>query len=284
MVPWSYKECCMSETVKSQVVHVGPIETHYLEAGSGPHLVLLHGGEYGASAEVTWGSSIPFLAQSFHVLAPDMLGYGRTAKIYSFSDPSGLRIAHLGQLLELLGVEAAYFTGNSAGGGTLLRVAVMDPLPLPMIKMVTICGNAGIFKSTSQAELEHYDPSLANMRKLLKLAFHDERWLTPEMVEKRYQNSVMPGAWEALSAARLRRPGYERGTSTDAFVMKLGRVEIPLLIMACDHDPLNQPDWDEKLQNIVPGSQVYRFHQSAHEPQIEEAETFNRILADFLLS
>lgn len=274
----------MSHSIESRVVHVGPLETHYLEDGSGPHLVLLHGGEYGASAEVTWGSSIPVLAESFHVLAPDMLGFGQTAKVYSFSDPSGLRIAHLAQLLDLLGVKSAFFAGNSAGGGTLLRAAVMDARPLPMIKMVTICGNAGIFKSPSQSDLENYDPSVENMRKLLKLAFHDEKWLTPEMVEKRYENSIMPGAWEALSAARLRRPGYERGTSTDAFLERLRRVDVPLLIMACDHDSLNQSDWDEKLKDIVPGAQAHRFHQSAHEPQIEEPETFNRILTDWLLS
>ena len=94
----------------------------------------------------------------------------------------------------------------------------------------------------------------------------------------------MPGAWEALSAARLRRPGYERGTSTDDFVRRLRQVDLPLLIMACDHDPLNQSGWDEQLKNIVPGAQTYRFHESAHEPQIEEAETFNGILTGFLLS
>jgi len=274
----------MSKTIKSKTVNVGPLETHYLEAGTGPNLVLLHGGEYGASAEVTWGSLIPVLAQKFHVFAPDMLGYGQSAKVYSFSDPSGLRIAHLGQLLEQLGITEAYFAGNSAGGGTLLRAAVMDPLSLPIVKMVTICGNAGIFKSASQADIENYDPSLENMRKLLRLLFHDDAWLTQEMIEKRYQNSIMPGAWEALSAARLRRPGYERGASTETFVKKLRAVNLPLLIMACDHDPLNQSDWDDQLQQIVPGSVVHRFHESAHEPQIEEAVTFNKVLTDFLFS
>lgn len=274
----------MSKSIKSHIVHVGPLETHYLEAGAGPTLVLLHGGEYGASAEVTWGASIPVLAENFHVIAPDMLGYGQTAKVYSFSDPSGLRIRHLQQLLQLLGIDAAYFAGNSAGGGTLLRAAVMAPPALPIIKMVTICGNAGLFKSSSQADLENYDPSLENMRKLLKLAFHDDKWLTPEMVQKRYENSIMPGAWEALSAARLRRPGYKRGTTSDAFLTALRKVDVPLLIMACDHDPLNQSDWDEQLKTIVPGSQTYRFHESAHEPQIEEAETFNRIVTEFLFS
>ena len=37
-----------------RTLRVGDIKTHFLEAGSGPDLVLLHGGEYGASAEITW--------------------------------------------------------------------------------------------------------------------------------------------------------------------------------------------------------------------------------------
>ena len=274
----------MSTDYLHRTLRVGGIETHYLEAGEGPDLVLLHGGEYGASAEATWGPAIGKLAETFHVIAPDMLGYGRTAKIYSFSDPSGFRMTHLAQLMEVAGVGEAYYVGNSAGGGTLLRSAVRSPSPLRMKKMVTICGNAGVFKSESQADLEDYTPSLENMRKLLKLLFHDEKWLTPESVESRYADSILPGAWEALSAARLKRPGLERGSTIEAFVRQLSTVSVPLLIVSCDHDPLNRPDWDERLRAIVPGSRVYRFRDSAHEPQIEERDTFVEMVTDFLLS
>ena len=55
-------------------------------------------------------------------------------------------------------------------------------------------------------------------------------------------------------------------------------------IASCDHDPLNQRDWDVNFQKIVSGSKVYRFKHSAHEPQIEETEEFNRVLTEFLLS
>ena len=60
-----------------------------MEAGSGPDLVLLDGGEYGASAEITWKHNIKPLAERFHVVAPDMLGWGETDKIYNFSRPCG---------------------------------------------------------------------------------------------------------------------------------------------------------------------------------------------------
>ena len=65
---------------------------------------------------------------------------------------------------------------------------------------------------------------------------------------------------------------------------QLSTVSVPLLIVSCDHDPLNQPDWDERLQRIVPGSRVYRFRDSAHEPQIEERDTFVEVITEFLVS
>jgi pimeloyl-ACP methyl ester carboxylesterase len=262
---------------------VGDINTHFLEAGAGPNLVLLHGGEYGASAEITWKHNIEQLAERFHVIAPDMLGWGGTDKVYNFSDPSGHRIRHIKRLLETLGVTEAFFVGSSSGGGTVLRAAVLDPAPFRIKKMVTICGNASVFKTVSQADLENYIPSLENMKKLVALLYHDPKWQTPENIQERYDASIIHGAWEALSAARLRSPVHQTRSTTDEFVNKLSRLQIPLMIMSCDHDPLNQKDWDIQFQKIIPHSRVHRFKNSAHEPQIEETEEFNRVLMDFLL-
>lgn len=266
-----------------RTIFVGDIRTHFLEAGSGPDLILLHGGEYGASAEITWRYNIEALSERFHVIAPDILGWGQTDKIYSFSDPAGFRIKHLQRFLEALGIGKAYFVGNSAGGGLLLRASVRQPPPLQIRKMVTICGNASVFKTNSQADLENYTPSLENMRKIVALLYHDPKWQTEENIRERYECSIIPGAWEALSAARLRSPAHQARSTTEEFVRQLSRLEIPLLIMSCEHDPLNQRDWDVNFQKIVPGSKIHRFRHSAHEPQIEESEEFNRVLTEFLL-
>ena len=266
-----------------RTIFVGDIRTHFLEAGSGPDLILLHGGEYGASAEITWRANVEALAKTFHVIAPDILGWGQTDKLYSFSDPAGLRIRHLQRLLEALGIGAAYFVGNSAGGGVILRAVVRRPMPFQVLKMVTICGNASVFKTTSQADLENYSPSLENMKKIVALLYHDPGWQSEENIRERYESSIIPGAWETLSAARLRSPAHQVRSTTEEFVKQLSVLQVPLLIMSCEHDPLNQPDWDVNFQKIVPGSKIHRFKHSAHEPQIEETEEFNRVLIDFLL-
>ena len=267
-----------------RTLFVGDIKTHFLETGEGPALVLLHGGEYGASAEITWKHNIAALAERFHVIAPDMLGWGGTDKIYNFSDPAGHRIKHIKRLLEALDITEAFFVGNSSGGGTVLRAAVMNPTPFQIHKIVTICGNASVFKTNFQAALEDYTPSVENMKKIVELLYHDPKWHTQANIQERYESSIIPGAWEALSAARLRSPVHRRRPTTEEFVQKLLQLQIPLLIMSCEHDPLNQKDWDLQFQRIIPGSKVHRFKHSSHEPQIEETEEFNRVLVEFLLA
>src|SRR5919106_1873930 len=263
---------------------VGDISTHFLEAGDGPELVLLHGGEYGASAEITWKHNIAALAERFHVIAPDMLGWGGTDKIYNFSDPAGYRIKHIKRLLEGLGISNAFFVGSSSGGGTIRRASVMDPPPFQIQKMATICGNASVFKTNFQGDLENYTPSVENMKKVVALLYHDPKWQTQANIQERYESSIIPGAWEALSAARLRSPVHQARSIREEFVTRLSQLHVPLLIMSCEHDPLNQKNWDVEFQKIVPGSKVHRFKHSAHEPQIEETEEFHRVLTEFLLS
>src|SRR5262245_11753928 len=112
--------------VASKFVEVEGMRTHYLEAGSGFPVVLLHSGEFGGCAELSWEFNIEALAKHFRVIAPDWLGFGESAKIFSFDDMMGLRIRHIGALLKMLGISQAHFIGNSMGGGVLARVASMD--------------------------------------------------------------------------------------------------------------------------------------------------------------
>ena len=65
---------------RSQVVSVEGVETHYLEAGEGETLVLIHGGGSGADAEGNWQGCIPAYAKNFRVVAVDMPGFGRSGR------------------------------------------------------------------------------------------------------------------------------------------------------------------------------------------------------------
>ena len=114
--------------------------TSYLEAGEGDPVVLLHGGEFGASAEIGWERNIAALAARHRVLAPDMLGYGQSAKVIDFVDGRGMRIRHVARFCEMLGVRSAHFVGNSMGAINLLNDAASDAPVLPVRSLVIVCG------------------------------------------------------------------------------------------------------------------------------------------------
>ena len=65
--------------LESKFVLVDGMRTHYFEGGRGPAVVLLHSGEFGGCAELSWEFSLPALAEHFHVIAPDWLGFGESA-------------------------------------------------------------------------------------------------------------------------------------------------------------------------------------------------------------
>ena len=93
-------------------VLVDGLVTGYLEAGQGDPVVLLHGGEFGISAELGWEHNIEALAAHHRVLALDMLGFGESAKVIDFNDGRGMRIRHIARFCEVLGVDSAHFVGS----------------------------------------------------------------------------------------------------------------------------------------------------------------------------
>src|ERR1700754_5059753 len=97
------------------------------ETGSGPAVVMLHGGGPGASGVPNYSRNIDALAQHFRVIVPDMPGYGRSAKGVDGSDPFGYLADHIRGMLDVLGIDRVHLVGNSYGGSCALRLALDTP-------------------------------------------------------------------------------------------------------------------------------------------------------------
>jgi 2-hydroxymuconate-semialdehyde hydrolase len=63
------------------------------------------------------------LAEHHRVVAPDLLGFGQSAKVIDFVDGRGMRIRHLAGFCAALGISSAHFVGNSMGAIMLLTGA-----------------------------------------------------------------------------------------------------------------------------------------------------------------
>jgi len=267
-----------------KTVAVDGLATSYLEAGdpARPAVVLLHGGEFGAGAEIGWERTIPALAQRHRVLAPDLLGFGESAKVIDFNDGRGMRIRHITRFCAALGVESADFVGNSMGAIMLLVDATSDAPLLPVRRLVAICGGGEIQQNRHMAALYDYDATLPAMRRIVEALFHDPAYPADEdYVQRRYASSTAPGAWEAVAAARFRRPGAEPPppASSDR---RYERISVPTLIIEGGRDKLLPRGWAKQTAGRIPGARAVVVDDAGHCPQIERAEHVNKLLLDFL--
>lgn len=97
---------------------------HYLEMGRGPTVVLLHGAGGGAA---NWFGVLGRLAQRFHVLAPDLPGYGLSTPVEPRIGLGGQIAAIVDAWLRRLGVQRFHLAGTSFGGLVALRLAQRWP-------------------------------------------------------------------------------------------------------------------------------------------------------------
>jgi 2-hydroxymuconate-semialdehyde hydrolase len=267
--------------LSSNFVVVDGIRTHYWSAGErrNPALVLLHGGEFGASAKLSFEYNLEKFAESFYVLAPDMIGFGLTDKIVEF----GLRmrherrIKHLSRFLNALDVKKAHFVGNSLGGSVILHDLLEDTSRLPVITLTSICG-APPNNEAARLVLQRFDGTRESMKGIVKLLLHEDRWLDHEYVERRYQSALIPGA---AAAARLSLPSSQSRAPSPPNFSAYARIRVPILLIGGVHDQCC-PGWVEAAAAAIPGSRLEVFRDSAHCAQLEEPTLFNELLIDFV--
>ena len=263
-------------------VVVDGLITSYLEAGTGDQVILLHGGEFGASAEIGWEHTIPALAARYRVLAPDMLGFGQSAKVIDFNDGRGMRIRHIARFCDELGIDSAHFVGNSMGAINLLTDATSDSPVLPMRSLVTICGGGEIQRNQHMEALYEYDATMPAMRRIVEALFHDPSYpADDDYVRRRYESSTAPGAWEAIAAARFRRPGAAPPPAPSS-KRAHQRVSVPTLVVEGGCDKLLPPGWAKEIADQIPGGRSAVVEVAGHCPQIEQPAIVNELLLEFL--
>lgn len=269
-------------TFESKSVLVDGLVTGYLEAGQGDPVVLLHGGEFGANARIGWEHTIGALAQRYRVLAPDMLGFGESAKVVDFTDGRGMRIRHIARFCEVMGVTSAHFVGNSMGAINLLVDATSEKPVLPVRSLVTICGGGEIQRNEHVNALYDYDATFDGMRRIVAALFADEAYPDDgHYVRRRYESSIRPGAWESLAAARFRRPGLEP-PATPSSARAYDRITVPTLVVEGGQDKLLPPGWAAEIADQIKHGRSAVVDRAGHCPQIEQPDTTNGFLLNFL--
>src|SRR3954453_2272073 len=123
-----------SSGVRTATVRANGIDVHYVEAGAptSPGLVLLHGGLISTNplwdaTPVSYGTYLPTITEHFHVIAPDMRGYGKTRHTGTEPVSVSLRADDVAALIDVLGLTRPAVAGFSDGAMVATVAAIRHP-------------------------------------------------------------------------------------------------------------------------------------------------------------
>ena len=129
---------------ESHFVSVDGVKLHYHDIGSGPPLLLLHGGGPGASGLSNYSRNIATLAAEYRLIIPDLVGYGQSDKPELHGPRFAIYAKGILGLMSAIGIERAHVVGNSLGGGTAIKMVLDAP---ERIGKLVLMGPAGDRKS-----------------------------------------------------------------------------------------------------------------------------------------
>lgn len=238
-------------------VHANGIDIHYVEAGRGEPLILLHGGV--VSTNLIWEgvpmayvSHMGTLAKRFRVIAPDTRGCGTTP--HSGVDTSYDKLADdVVALIDALGLESPLLTGFSEGAITATIVGIKSPEAVR-----AIVNNAGHDAFNADA------PSFTMCRQMLGGSPHataadpdaaarffgqsDEMRAVFELMKSDQDSGQGPGYWKTYLAR-----SFDRITKSPGYTFEdLRRITVPTLILTGDRD---------QFCSVEEGATAYRMLQ-----------------------
>jgi pimeloyl-ACP methyl ester carboxylesterase len=261
----------------------------YRSAGSGPVIVLVHGI---TSTSATWANVLPYLAEQFTVIAPDLLGHGESAKPrgdYSLGAyASGVR-----DLLIALGHERATFVGHSLGGGVAMQLAYQFPEHCDRLVLVS-SGGLGreislLLRAATLPGSELVLPLLVNDqligagRAVGRLLGRVGLRVHTDLGEVlRGHASLSDGEARSAFLHTLRTIVDPWGQRVDASDRLYLAQAIPFLVMWGERDPIIPVEHARAAHRLVPGSRLEIFPNAGHYPHLDDPLRFVRLLTDFM--
>ena len=276
---------------------MAPIESRQIElhghcvsyriAGEGPLIVLVHGI---TSTSECWREVMPWLADRFTVLAPDLLGHGESAKPrgdYSLGAyASGIR-----DLVVALGFESGTFLGHSLGGGVAMQLAYQFPERCERLVLVS-SGGLGpevhfVLRAAALPGAEWVLPLIAGPgardagravgRLLARIGIRP----SPDLTEfARGYGSLADAEARHAFLHTLRAvidPAGQRVSARDRLYLA---AEVPSLLIWGEHDRIIPIHHGREAHEEMPGSRLVAISDAGHFPQLDQPREFVEALVE----
>jgi 2-hydroxy-6-oxonona-2,4-dienedioate hydrolase len=282
----------LPENVLSNFVMVNGIRTHYVEAGSGEPLILVHGAGPGASGWSGWRETILTLAPHYHVYAVDTLGFGYTDKPTDIVYSDQASVDHFSAFLDVMCFDRMFLCGNSRGAYIAAKYMVDHPERVRRLAMVSsgsVAAAMGLNRKPDQLGglkmLDAFDGTPEGMRNFMKVIVNDASKITDDLIASRMQIATLPGH----NYARKSQNEYRKTLKTDPnehqrfdLRHRLPKITIPMLLVWGAKDSFAPAALADELREALPNVKIVMLENSGHQAQNDESERFNEMLMEFL--
>jgi pimeloyl-ACP methyl ester carboxylesterase len=262
-------------------IDIAGVKTFYVRSGSGPSVIFIHGASPGACSLVSWKLNLDAIADAgFTVYAYDQPGFGLSG--IPTDHTLEFRVTHAAGFLAAIAPGRVHLVASSMGAYIAARLALdhaaVDRLALISSSTLAPKGSAeaALHAQAHGDELRGYVPSFEAMRAMTSKTLFRQELVTDELVRERYEMSNGPlfDAGKARAAVR----GFR------SLEGELNRLRNPTMLLWGANDRGASVERAVLLLEAVAGAELHVFNDCAHWVQWDQAERFNRLVADFLRS
>jgi pimeloyl-ACP methyl ester carboxylesterase len=273
-------------------IFVEGVKSHYIEAGTGLPFILIHGGGAGSSGEANYGDVIIPLSKYFHVIAPDVIGFG-------YTDPRGpedfsgkAQGDFLVKFIETLDLGPVFLAGNSHGG--FLSQYVAHERPELVKKLVIINSLNGTHPIPPLPEGNRYiygisghqskKPTKERIRNRLERFYAHKDNVTEERVNKSYEITLSNYEFAAQRGSTVSNT-VENSNKNLSYKGKhisewASYLKIPVLLTWSE--PGSKIEWGLGHFFKIPGCEMHLFPWSGHHVQTDQRDRWVQVVTNWL--
>ncbi|WP_348549137.1 alpha/beta hydrolase [Psychrobacter sp. KFRI-CH2-11] len=235
---------------------------------TGEPLLLIHG--FGGNKDNF--TRIADELEDYHLIIPDLLGFGESSKPMSADYRSQAQATRLHELLQAKGLaNNIHIGGNSMGGAISVAYAAKYPKDVKSLWLVDSAGfwSAGVPKSLEGATLEN-NPLLINSKedfyKMYDFVMYKPPYLPKSVKAVFAQERINNKELDAKILEQIVTDSVEERAKV------IAQYKIPTLVVWGEKDQVIKPETVNVIKDIIPQAQVIMMEDIGHVPMIEAVD------------